>query len=128
MELLLKSAGAALLAALIGLLLKKINPEISLLLGITVTAVIIIASAGFISVLFDLTDAVRKYAGASETVIVPVMKCLAISLTTKIASELCKDASQASLSSAVELAGNICALSVAAPLLLSMLSMLSEIV
>lgn len=128
MELLLKSAAAALTAAFAGLLIRKNNPELTLLLGVCACVSVLLAAAGFASVISDLADAVRKYTGASDTLVVPVIKCLVIALTTRIASELCRDASQSSAAYAVEMAGSICALCVAAPLLMSMLSMLSSIV
>ena len=53
--------------------------------------------------------------------IAPVMKCAAIAIVTKLASELCRDSSQSAVASSVELAGSICALSVAMPLIISML-------
>ena len=51
----------------------------------------------------------------------PVLKCLAIAIITKITSELCRDASQNTASAAIELLGTVCALSVAMPLIVSML-------
>ena len=46
---------------------------------------------------------------------------LGIAIVTKLASELCRDSSQSAVASSVELAGSICALSVAMPLIISML-------
>lgn len=128
MELLIKAAAAALTAAAVGLLIKSRNPEISLLLSVTVTALILIASAGFLSGLKELADMVKTIAGGSETLTGPVLKCVAIAIVTKVSSELCRDSAQAAAAAAVELAGTVCALSVAMPLLMSMLKMIGGMV
>lgn len=128
MELIFKAAAAALIAGAVGLLIKRSNPEISLLLSVCTVALIMIAALGFAEGLKELAAAVKTIAGSSETLIAPVLKCVAIAIVTKIASELCKDAAQAASASAVELAGTICALSVAMPLIMSMLKMIGGMV
>lgn len=128
MELIFKAAAAALIAGAVGLLIKRSNPEISLLLSVCTVALIMIAALGFAEGLKELAAAVKAIAGSSETLIAPVLKCVAIAIVTKIASELCKDAAQAASASAVELAGTICALSVAMPLIMSMLKMIGGMV
>lgn len=128
MALIFKAAAAALIAGAIGLLIKRSNPELSLLLSSCTVALIMIAALGFAEGLKDLADAVRTITGSSETLITPVLKCVAIAIVTKIASELCKDASQAASAAAVELAGTVCALSVAMPLIMSMLKMIGGMV
>lgn len=124
MELLFKAAAAALTAAAVGLLIKNRNPELSLLLGAGAAALILIASAGFLKGLRELADTVKTIAGSSEALIAPVLKCVAIAIVTRIAAELCRDASQAAAASAVELAGTVCAMSAAMPLLMSVLRMI----
>lgn len=128
MELIFKAAAAALIAGAVGLLIKRSNPELSLLLSACTVALIMIAVLGFAEGLRELADMVKTITGSSETLIAPVLKCVAIAIVTKIASELCKDASQAAGASAVELAGTVCALSVAMPLIMSMLKMIGGMV
>ena len=128
MALLVKAAAAALTASAIGLLIKSRNPELSLLLGAGTAALILIAGLGFLGGLKDLADAVQTIAGSSETLTGPVLKCVAIDIVTKISSELCRDSAQAAAASAVDLAGTVCALSVAMPLIMSMLRMIGGMV
>lgn len=123
MELIIKAAAAALTAAVVGLLIKRSNPEISLLLSSCTVALIMIAAIGFAQGIRELANAVKTIAGSQSTLIAPVLKCVAIGIITKLSSELCRDSAQAAAATAVELAGTICALSVAMPLILSMLKM-----
>lgn len=69
----------------------------------------------------ELAELIKSMTSSGELFIAPVMKCAAIAIVTKLASELCRDSSQSAVASSVELAGSICALSVAMPLIISML-------
>ena len=122
MELIVKAAALALTAALIGIVLRRTNPELSLLLSICTVVLIMGAALGFTKSFTELAQAVQRIFGVSETLIKPVLKCVAVAIITKITSDLCKDSSQAAAASAVELAGTVCALCIIMPLLMSMLT------
>ena len=128
MELVLKASAAALTAAIVCLLIKRGNPEISLLLSICTVSLILIAALGFAEGIRELATAVKTVAGSSETLAAPVLKCVAIAIVTRVTAELCRDSSQGASAAAVELAGTICAMSVALPLILSMLNMIGGMV
>ena len=117
-----KAAALALTAALIGLLLRRTNPELSLLLSICTVVLIMGAALGFAKSFTELAQTVQRIFGVSETLIKPVLKCVAVAIITKMTSDLCKDSSQAAAASSVELAGTVCALCIIMPLLMSMLT------
>lgn len=122
MELILKAAALALTAALIGIVLRRTNPEMTLLLSICTVILIMGAALGFAKSFTELAQTVQRIFGVSETLIKPVIKCVAVAIITKMTSDLCKDSSQAAAASAVELAGTVCALCIIMPLLMSMLT------
>ena len=122
MELIVKAAALALTAALIGIVLRRTNPELSLLLSICTVVLIMGAALGFAKSFIELAQTVQRIFGVSETLIKPVLKCVAVAIITKMTSDLCKDSSQAAAASAVELAGTVCALCIIMPLLMSMLT------
>ena len=128
MELIIKAAAAAMSAAAIGLLIKRSNPELSLLLSACTATLIMIAAAGFLGGLKELAEAVKTITGVSDTLTSPVLKCVAIAVITKITSELCRDSSHGAIAAAVEFAGTVCAVSVAMPLIMSMLKMIGGMV
>lgn len=121
MELVIRAAALALCAAFAALLLRRAAPELTLPLSAVAAAVILAAAVGFLRGVGDLSDTVRKSFGVGETYTLPVLKCLGISLVTKLTSELCRDASQSAAAAAVELAGTACALGVVLPLLSALL-------
>ena len=122
MELILKAAALALTAALIGIVLRRTNPEMTLVLSICTVVLIMGAALGFAKSFTELAQTVQRIFGVSETLIKPVIKCVAVAIITKLTSDLCKDSSQAAAASAVELAGTGCALCIIMPLLMSMLT------
>lgn len=118
----MKAAALALTAALIGIVLRRTNPELSLLLSICTVVLIMGAALGFTKSFTELAQTVQRIFGVSETMIKPVIKCVAVAIITKMTSDLCKDSSQSAAASAVELAGTVCALCIIMPLLMSMLT------
>lgn len=118
----MKAAALALTAALIGIVLRRTNPEMTLLLSICTVVLIMGAALGFAKSFTELAQTVQRIFGVSETLIKPVIKCVAVAIITKMTSDLCKDSSQAAAASAVELAGTVCALCIIMPLLMSMLT------
>lgn len=128
MEIILRATAAALAASAICLMLRRTNPELSLLIGICTAAVILSASMRAFFGLKELTEKVQSMAAGSGKYIIPVLKCTVISITTKIGTSLCRDASQTSMASGLELAGTVCALNAAIPLIISLLGMIGDLV
>ena len=124
MELLFKSAAAALSAAVFGLLLRRKNPELTSLLIFSAFAVLLIASLRWAMPFRELSETVRTMTDGKETLLAPVLKCVAAAVVTQITADLCRDASQSALASAAELTGTLFALGLSMPLIVSMLKML----
>lgn len=121
MELLIKASAVGIAAGMIGLVVKRSNPEISAVLGAAAAVAICFAAVSFTAPLRELSALIGSMTDFGGLFIAPVMKCAAIAIVTKLASELCRDSSQAAVAATVELAGSICALSVAMPLVITML-------
>ena len=87
-----------------------------------------IAAMSFAGEIKTFVKAVKTIVGTSDMLIAPVLKCVAIAVITKLTAELCKDCSQSASACVVELAGTVCAMSVAMPLILSVLKMIGGMV
>ena len=125
MELVMKAASAALLSAVLGLLIKRHNPEGALLLGAICALGILTASLGILDGFSSLRKLFRQsFGGEAEGLLSPVLKCLAISIVSRFSAESCRDASQNAAASAVEFAGAACSLGAVLPLLVSVLKTL----
>lgn len=124
MELLAKCTALAVFSALVALMIRRMNPELSFALS-TVTALVLLLACG--GVMDELMRALRDAQlifGTSAAQLRPMLKCLGIAMTSRTGADLCRDASQSALAAAVETAGSICAAAVAMPLLLSLMTTL----
>ena len=128
MELIFKAAAVSLMAAVVGLIIRRYNPEISVLLSSCTVVMIGIATMSFAVELKTFVKSVKSIVGTSDVLIAPILKCVAIAIVTKLTAELCKDSSQSASAAAVELAGTVCAMSVAMPLIMSVLKMIGGMV
>lgn len=122
MELIFKCAGAGILSAVCVLLLRRTTPEFSFALSAATVAVLLLAGT---SLLGELLSALREMAGvlgAGSVELRPILKCLGIASVSRFGADLCRDASQGAVAAAVETVGSVCALAVAAPVMLSLLT------
>ncbi len=121
MDIVIRAAALALTAAVPGLLIRRKNPELTSLLSMAAIALILSAGLHALDGLRDLLKTVRTMLGGAESLLLPVLKCMGTAIVTRIASDLCRDASQSALASAIELTGSFCALGISLPLILVML-------
>ena len=124
----MKAAAVALIAGMMGLLIKRSNPEISLLLSAAAVTLIGIAAMSFAGEIKGLVKTVKTLCGTSDVFLALVLKCTAVAIITKLTAELCRDASQGACAAAVELAGTVCAMCLAMPLIMNMLKMMGGMV
>jgi len=128
MDLLVKAAAIGVSGAVIAILLKKNTPEISALVSVSAAVAILILTldkfldiSGFISELVET-------AGLTSAVVSPVVKTVGIGLITRLSSDICKEAGQATASTVVETAGSIAAVTVVLPLMKTVFRMISSLI
>ena len=127
MTVLVQAAALGLAGTLIGLLLKKNAPELALALSLAVCLLAAGLGMELFSQLKEIIDLAREQTGLSAAIVSPVLKCVGIGVVSRLATDLCKDAGQGAIASAVELCGAACAIVTALPLIRSLLQMISEL-
>ncbi len=126
MELVTRVVALAVVCALCAAVIKKQTPDVALVLTLCgVTLILSLAMTAF-SPVRELMDALAERAGLSAAVLAPVVKTVGISLLTRVTSELCRDAQESGLASAVEFAGGACALLVCLPLFEAVLQLVLD--
>lgn len=128
MELAAKAVAAGICAALMALLLKKSNTELSVCLGLAAAAAILMAVLGLADELAAAAARARELSGLSPALFTPVVKCVGIGIVCALGSEACRDAGSSQLASAVELAGAAAALVCALPLISALLDTVEGLV
>lgn len=127
MEIIIKVVVIGVAGAVLTLIIKKTNPEISTVLTLTVCTVIMGMSMKVYSSVSEVLSLVELGSGFSSAYTAPVIKCVGIGITARLGSDLCKDSGQDAVASSVEICGAICALYVSLPLIKTMLRMIGEL-
>ena len=128
MEMLIKVMAAAIAGSVIGLVLKKNSPEMSLLLTISLAVFTLYLAFEVITGIVDFIKSLSDTAGISPAVLGVVLKTVGISVVTKLSSGICRDAGQASLASGVEFSGAVTAIYVALPLFKTVIGMINSLI
>ena len=117
MELVVKAAVICIVVALTAVLLQRDTPEMSLLLVLSAIAVVMTFALSFYQDLRQMALLLLEETGLDGTLFLPILKIIAISLIAKLGGDVCKDSGQGALASLVDMAGTVCALLAAQPLL-----------
>ena len=110
------------------LIIKKHNPELSLALSTLASASVLIFTFASFAGVTDLLELARTMLGGTSELFKPMIKCMCIGFISKFGSDICKDAAQTSLASAIELGGTLCAAGTAMPLIISTLKLIGTMV
>ena len=128
MDIIIKAVVIGVAGAVLTLIIKMTNPEISTVLTLTVCMAIVGMSMKVFSSVSEVLELVEVGSGFSSAYTAPVIKCVGIGITARLGSDLCKDSGQEALASSVEICGAVCALYVSLPLIKTMLQMIGELV
>ncbi|MDR2360997.1 MAG: hypothetical protein LBD85_06990 [Oscillospiraceae bacterium] len=128
MEILLKAAAIGIAASVIGLVIRRQNPDMALMLTLAVTAAMLTGAAALITPLLSFINELAENAGISSELLSPVLKAVAISTVGKVASDVCRDADQSALSGSIEFCAALAALICAIPLTRAILMALKEMI
>lgn len=118
----MKCAALAVFSSLVTLLVRRVNPEISFVLSAVTVTVLLLACGGVMDELLRALRETQVIFGTSAAELKPMLKCLGIAMASRFGADLCRDASQSALASAVETAGSLCAAAVAMPVILSLMT------
>ncbi len=111
-----KLAGICLVAAVFSVLLKKHDPEMSLLVTLAACLVILTALLQGWQRIADFLQEVCAWGTLSPEIFAPLLKTVGIALISRVGAELCRDAEQNAPAMLLELAGALAALVTAVPL------------
>lgn len=123
-----KVAAAAIVAAVCAVVVRKQAPEIALLLAACAGVLILLFCSGALKSAVRLMNELAETGGISSTVLKPVIKVTGIAVITRLAADLCRDAKEGALASAVETAGSAVALLTVLPLVSAVLELLTGLV
>ena len=132
MELVTQAAGICVIAALLGLVLRQGSPEITLLLALAAAAAVLLALGKPLGELLAFLNRLAEQTSVPSALFLPLYKTVGIAtvgiaMVVKVGGGLCRDAGESALASVLELAGTVCALLAALPLLRAVLELIGEL-
>lgn len=120
-------AALAAIGAICAAAIKKQTPDVALAMTICAAALILTMAMTAFRPIRALMDTLAERAGLSVAVLSPVIKTVGVSILTRVTAELCRDAGEGGLASAVEIAGGACALLVCLPLFEAVLGLILDL-
>ena len=128
MEPVFQAAAVCLVGALLAVVVRRGSPEMSLLLTLGAVTAVLLSLAEPAAEVLRFFARLGERSGVSAELFVPLYKTVAIALVVQVGGDLCRDAGESALASAVEAAGSVCALAAALPLLRAVLELLMELI
>ncbi len=103
--------------ALCAVVVRKAVPEIALSMAILIAVMITALGLTVFQQIFDFTQQLAQVAGLAPELVTPIYKTVGIAIVAKLSSDLCRDADEKAIASAIELLASATGVYVALPLL-----------
>ncbi len=120
--------GISLLAVSICVILRKTNPEFSLLISLVASILIFLIIFSNFSPILNLINRCVNEFNLNNVYIITILKTLGICYIAQIASETCKDCGFSSISSKVELAGKIAIILLSLPMFEDLIKIIEKLI
>ena len=127
MERMAQAAALCLIGSILGLLIKKSAPEITMTLSLSLGVLLLLWIATDAGEVLAFLKELTERTGVPEVVFAPLLKTVAIALVARTTADLCRDAGESALGSLTESAGAVCALAASLPLLRTVMDILWEL-
>ncbi len=115
------------IGAVCATVVKRQTPDMALVLTVCAVALVLCVGIEALRPVRTLLDALAQRAGLSAAVLGPVLKTVGAALLTRVTAELCRDAGESGIASAVEIAGGACALVICLPLFEAVVQLMLEL-
>ncbi len=120
----IKIIGVCLLGTMIAVMLKEYKPVLSVCVCILTSATVLLYILAQISYTFDVIAQIASRLSIEDTYIKTIIRIIGISYLSRFASEVCRDAGQASVAQNVELCAKVLIVVTSIPVLSAVLNLL----
>ena len=123
----MQAAGIALTAVMLAKMLERYAKEQAMLLTLLTGALLTAAAVTMLTPVTEQIDALLADAGLEPQQTACITKAIGICCVTQLASDVCKDAGESAMASAVMIAGKTALLVLTLPLILPLRQILEEV-
>lgn len=120
-------AAAGIAAALCGVVVRQKAPELAALLVLTACVLILWNALPMVETIRDVLEELAALGELSPAILRPMLQTVGLSVVTKLASSLCRDAGEGGIAAFLEVAGGAAAVMAALPLLKMVLQLIMEL-
>ncbi len=124
----LQIAIIAITASILAVTLKSERPEFSIIISVVAGIMIFFVSSTYLKSVLNVLNEITEKINIDLSFIEIILKIVSISYICEFSSQICKDAGEGAIASKVELAGKILILFTSAPVMLSLLELLTGII
>ncbi len=118
----------SMVAALLYIILKDIQPTFAFLILLLTSALIILVVIKQIQIILQLLQAIGERASIDATYIHTILKIIGIAYVTELGANITKDAGLASVASKLELAGKIFIILLAIPIITAVIDVVIQFI
>lgn len=119
--------GIGLVSTVIMIILRKQRPEIAVLAGIAAGALMFLLIAAKLSAVVDLLEEYAARADIRPMYFSAVLKITGIAYIAEFGAEICRDAGEGAIAAKIELAGKVIIVTLAIPIITSLLDLVLKI-
>lgn len=123
----MKCAAGVLIAAVLCLFLSKQGKDISLVLTITVSAMVISVAVSYIEPMIDFIRQLQSIGNLDSGIVKVLLKALGLCVLAEVCTMVCEDANNKALSKALNLLVTAAVLWMSLPLLTQLIELLEKI-
>ncbi len=118
--------GLAIVGTLLALLVKKYAPEQGYLVALVAVGAIGILFIGPLSEIMTYVTSLATAANLDDRLLMPLFKGVGIGIVIRLTADLCRDAKEQALGTAVEIGGSILILYISMPLFSTVLQLIES--
>ncbi len=120
--------GAAIAAAALSVVLRQYNKEYGLYISLAASVLIFAVVLGAVPPVLELIQKLSDMIGDNGNYTAVLIKALAVSYITQLASDCCKDSGENAIASKIDFAGKIALLLISVPLFEAILDIVKELI
>ena len=116
-----------LITVVLSIVLNKQNKDLSIVLILAVSAMVLFAAISYIEPVFAFIDKLQELGNLDKSVLQIILKAVGISLIAEIAVQVCQDSGNTALGKAVQIFATMAVLWISLPLMESLIDLLQNI-
>lgn len=119
--------GFGILAAVLCVIVRRINPESALGISVCAGVLIMIAAVGMLSPSIDAMNELSEKAGLDAEIVKVLFKALAVCYITTLSADCARDAGETALGTKLEFAGRAAVTVISLPVFMNLAQLVTEL-